>query len=576
MQVLLYFARNYRWQSAVMVLCLLAATIAQALGLTTVFPLLRVATGSHDARDPSRFDGIVRDLLARLDVEPTIGALLVLICAAFVLRAGLVLLAKKRVGYTVAHAATDLRLEFLRALLRARFGYFTRQPVGSIANSMATEADRASETYLQLSQMIAQILLTTAYVVISLIESWRATLGLFAAGAISWVLLDALVRMSGRAGRRQTEHMKSLLGRLTDSLQAVKLLKSMGRERLIGPLLEDDTKRLNRELERRVFSREAMVALQEPIVIICLAAYLYVAVVVEEMAFTSTLVLVFLLAQVMSNLGKIQRKYQLMLSDASALWSIREMIDRANEQREATNGTHTPELLRGISFEGVGLAHEGRVLLRDVSFDIPVGEITAIVGASGTGKTTLVDMITGLAKPEAGRVCVDGVPVDDLALRAWREMIGYVPQEMLILNDSVKLNVSLGDPGKSDADVERALRDAGAWEFVSALPDGIESTMGERGALFSGGQRQRIAIARALVHQPALLILDEATAALDPESEALVWSTLVRLRGRTTVIAISHQPSLVFVADRVYRLENGGIVPQRRADATPTPRRGAA
>ena len=141
----------------------------------------------------------------------------------------------------------------------------------------------------------------------------------------------------------------------------------------------------------------------------------------------------------------------------------------------------------------------------------------------------------------------------DLAL--WRRSVGYVTQETLLFNDSIKTNVTLGDTELTDTDVERALRDAGAWGFVSARPEGIAAPVGERGGLLSGGQRQRIAIARALVCRPKLLILDEATAALDPDSEAAVWATVSDLRGKTTVVAISHQPALLGVADRTYRIE---------------------
>ena len=137
-------------------------------------------------------------------------------------------------------------------------------------------------------------------------------------------------------------------------------------------------------------------------------------------------------------------------------------------------------------------------------------------------------------------------------------MVGYVPQETLLLHDSVFINVTLGDPELGEKEVEDALRAAGAWEFVLEMPQGIYSTVGERGSMLSGGQRQRIAIARALVHQPKLLILDEPTSALDPESEAAICETLGQLRGRRiTILAISHQPTIMDVADRAYQLQDG-------------------
>jgi ATP-binding cassette subfamily C protein len=366
--------------------------------------------------------------------------------------------------------------------------------------------------------------------------------------------------MAMRAGRRQTALLKSLLGRLNDGLQAVKLLKSMARESLIGPLLEDDTRRLNRQLKRRVFSKEALMAMQEPILVLFVCSYVYVAVVMWKMPINSLLVLVFLLVQVIRSLNKIQRKYQLMITEGSALWSIREMIEDARAHEEPPSGATQPTLERAIALEGVSIGYDGQSVLDDLSLTAPVGKITAIIGDSGSGKTTLVDLITGLVRPDRGRVCIDGVPLDDLDLMSWRHMIGYVPQEMLVLHDSIRANVTLGDPGLGTSEVESALRDAGAWGFVSSLPEGVESSMGERGSLFSGGQRQRIAIARALVHRPKLLLLDEATAALDPQSEAEVWETVSQLRGKATVIAISHQPALTGVADRVYRIESGRAV----------------
>jgi ATP-binding cassette subfamily C protein len=163
----------------------------------------------------------------------------------------------------------------------------------------------------------------------------------------------------------------------------------------------------------------------------------------------------------------------------------------------------------------------------------------------------------GLVRPNAGEVYIDGVPLGELDLREWRQLIGYVPQETLMLHDSVAKNVSLGDPNLTPEDIERALRDAGAWEFVSELPGGVECSVGERGMRLSGGQRQRVAIARALIHGAKLLVFDEATTALDPESEAFVLAAIEALRGRATVLAISHQPALTGVADRIYRITDG-------------------
>jgi ATP-binding cassette subfamily C protein len=179
------------------------------------------------------------------------------------------------------------------------------------------------------------------------------------------------------------------------------------------------------------------------------------------------------------------------------------------------------------------------------------------MGPSGAGKSTLLDLLCGLTEPQSGEVRIDDVPLHDINLRQWRHMIGYVSQDTILLHDTVLNNILVGEPSLTADDAERALRQAGAWDFVSALPDGMLTVVGERGGLLSGGQRQRIAIARALAHKPSFLILDEPTSALDPESERTICETLQLLAQDLTIIAVSHQPAVINAADRVFILSNG-------------------
>jgi ATP-binding cassette subfamily C protein len=165
--------------------------------------------------------------------------------------------------------------------------------------------------------------------------------------------------------------------------------------------------------------------------------------------------------------------------------------------------------------------------------------------------------VLGLVTPTSGRVLVDGVDLADADLFAWRRHIGYVPQELVLFNDSVRANIVFGRDGLTDDDVRRALKDAEALDFVEAMPQGLDTPVGERGTALSGGQRQRLALARALVHSPDLLVLDEATTALDPATEAEICRTLRRLAGQRTILAISHQPRIAEIADLVVEVADG-------------------
>jgi ATP-binding cassette subfamily C protein len=277
------------------------------------------------------------------------------------------------------------------------------------------------------------------------------------------------------------------------------------------------------------------------------------------MAPTTVMVLIILLGRIMGKLGKIQKEYQQTGIFESAYWSMMETLEFAQKMREPRLGDRKPELQQAIRLEGVAFAYSKNSVLNDASLIFPAGEISAIVGESGAGKTTIVDLVIGLLRPQDGEVWVDDLPLERIDLNQWRHMIGYVPQETLLLQDSIFMNVTLGDPNITKREAEEALQKAGIWEFVKARPKGIRSSVGQRGLMLSGGQRQRIAIARALVRKPKLLILDEATTALDPENEVAICQTLRKLRGEITILAISHQPAVLEVADRAYRVKDGTV-----------------
>jgi len=213
-----------------------------------------------------------------------------------------------------------------------------------------------------------------------------------------------------------------------------------------------------------------------------------------------------------------------------------------------------------IRFEGVSFEYEaGRPVLRDIEFEAKPGEVVALVGPSGAGKTTMVDLLPRFIEPTAGRITMDGRDLRDVPLKSLRGLFGVVSQETVVFHDTVRGNVAYGDR-RSEEDIEAALRAANAEEFIRDLPDGLETILGERGTRLSGGQRQRIGIARAILRDPPLLILDEATSSLDTESEKLIQAALDRLLKGRTVFVIAHRLSTIRGADRILVMEDGRIV----------------
>ena len=567
MRLMLKFLRDYPAQSAMALGALLFAGLIEGFGFSLLLPLFGFAVSGNDtlaaggaSAAGSTLEQIVKNVFEALGITPTVGVLLIIFVICMLLKAFLVLVANKRVGYTVARVATDLRLKLIKSLFETRWEYFIRQPAGTLTNAIATEADRSTGAFLFGIRILAALFHAFVYATIVFLVSWKATLIALAAGSFILVLFRRFIKKSKKAGEKQTVLLNSLLAFLTDSLTMIKPLKTMAREHLADAVLKKKTEQLRKIIKKQVYAGTALGAFQEPVTVVFLASGLYWVFAVWKLPIANIIVMVYMLQKLMKRLQKVQSLYQGMVTSESAYWSLEAKVKAAQETKEPTMGTQKVFLNRSLCLDRVSFTYDKLWILKNAYLDFPAGSFTAIVGPSGVGKTTVVDLVTGLLQPQKGEIRIDGIQMADVDIKHWRRMIGYVPQDTLLLHDTVFVNVTLGDTELTTDQVESALRAAGAWEFVETLTQGVNTIVGERGHRLSGGQRQRIAIARALVHQPKLLILDEATTALDPDNEAAICETLGKLRGELTILAISHQPAILDVAERAYRLEDGEAI----------------
>ncbi len=565
MKFIIAFLKKYPLKSIITLAAMLLAGIAEGFGMSMLLPLLSLSSGGSEQKTSSALGKAIADLFAYMDMRPTVGLLLGIFVLSIVVKVILVLLANKRVGYMVADVATDLRLHLIRSIFNSRWSYYVHQPAGSITNAFATEATRSADAYLFGMRAIAMLLNAFVYTAVALMVSWQATvLAVFIGSGILFIL-RFMVAKAKKAGRDQTVLLKSLLSFLTDILLSIKPLKAMAREDTAETILEKKTLELREALQRQVFSKEALRALQEPLSTIFFALGLYVALVILGLPLPSVLVMVYMLAKILKALQRAQRELQAMVIAESGYWSLLKKIRKADQEREVFRGRQAPHFEHSIELENISFSYRDRTILNGLNMTIPRGSFTALIGPSGSGKTTIVDLVTGLFFPQQGKVLVDKIPLDKIDLKKWRQKIGYVPQETVLLHDTIFFNVTLGDEQIGEQEVIDALKKAGAWSFISQMPKKIYSIVGERGGLISGGQRQRITIARALVKKPSLLILDEATSALDPETEREICKTLKGLTDSVTILAISHQTTILQEADRAYALKDMKALPIKGA-----------
>jgi subfamily B ATP-binding cassette protein MsbA len=233
----------------------------------------------------------------------------------------------------------------------------------------------------------------------------------------------------------------------------------------------------------------------------------------------------------------------------------------ATEDQEDASKQSVPEVVGRVEFDDVSFEYEpGVPVLKHVNFSAPAGTTTALVGSSGSGKSTMISLIMAFAQPQRGSIKVDGVPVRDLKLRDYRRHLGVVMQDNFLFDGTVKENIAFTKPGATDDEIRHVAKIANAHEFIEGFPQGYDTIVGERGVKLSGGQRQRVAIARAILADPRVLILDEATSSLDSESEHLIQEGLRRLRAGRTTFVIAHRLSTITSADQILVLEHGEIV----------------
>ena len=550
---------------------LLLAGIAEGLGLTSLLPLVSIAIDGAAAAETSPINRVVFDLLAGLGLPSSLEVMIAILFVLILLRSILRFGAMRQVGYAAADVATNLRVTLIENLMQARWSYFASKPIGLIANAVSLEATRSARAFIFAAEFIAGMIQCVIYVLVALVVSWKVALVALVLGGTIAGALSFLVRTAKKAGRRQTKRTRQLVTQLSDALAGMKPIKAMSRQAHFRGLFDTKIAELRQSLKRQVLSRELMANLQEPLLVVLLVGGVYLASTRWSVPVPELVVIALVLLRLVGRINNVQRLLQRAAEVESAYWAIKGLVRESGEAREASPGSRQPTLTRGCSIRNVSYAYDHHPVLRDVSLDIPAGRITVITGASGAGKTTLIDLLLGLYLPREGEILIDQVPLDEIDLTRWRAMVGYVPQELFLFHDTILANVTLGDPSIGAERAREALAAAGAWDFVAALPEGLETVAGERGTKLSGGQRQRIALARALVHRPSLLILDEVTSALDPDSEREICDNIRRLAGELTVIAITHRPAWTEIADQVYELGSDAyrLVPEDSPAAAP-------
>lgn len=569
---LLGYVTPYRWLFALSLVTTSLSSLLSGFTIVVLIPLLKHLFGTAGAlqtgstRLEALMDALLSPLLVGASPGVAVARIVVLLIMGLVLK-NFMSYASSQLGVAMGEGLVrDLRGDLFEHLLRLHLSFYQRTRGGQLIAVMMPDVDQAkSAVTTSLSGFLQNaVLVVTTLAVLSQL-SWRLTLLTLATAPILVVGMRVLLkRLRGHSKERARERGE-LTATVAERFGAIRLIRTYGAE-------DEEARSFRVQSDRyrkRVIRTQRFSSLTGPVseifgglvVILIVWAGTWPSI-VGPAGLSPEALIVFLIAalRMMSPIKSLsQYPAQLAIALASAE-RVFDLLDAPVDERDQP-GEREAVFREAIRYEGVTFRYgTDEPVLRDISVEVPRGSIVAIVGPSGAGKSTLVDLLPRLQEPTAGRILMDGTPITGFTRRSLRRLMGVVSQETVLLNDTVRGNIAYGRPGASMPEVEAAAQAANAAEFIAQLPEGYQTVLGERGTRLSGGQRQRIAIARALLRDPPILILDEATSSLDTESERLVQQAIERLMRDRTVFVIAHRLSTVRDAAQILVLDAGLLV----------------
>ncbi len=457
-----------------------------------------------------------------------------------------------------AKIVKNLRNQIIETVLKAKWSYFVKKQTGTVVHSVITETGKTVAGYNDSIRFFSATLQGVILLITTFLVSPLISLVILLTGIVFIKIFTPWISHAKQIGHRTGELLKSITTRITDGLHGLKPLKAMNTDRFLIPLINHETADLEKQQFRTFLVSQLPVVLRDSLFILIVAIGAYSVVQYSIIPVASLLPMLFLFRGAINQLATAQGVFQAQRGMEPFYFSLKNNIAEAERMREFWGGTIDPVFNDSIKINNLKFTYTTKSVLNDISLEIQKNSFIAIMGESGGGKTTFSDILCALYKPDSGEILVDGCNLFELDINKWRGLIGYVPQDLFLFHDTVLNNVNLADKMLTEDDAMKAIKDSGSWKFVSNLPDGIKTVIGERGIMLSGGERQRLSIARAIVRKPQLLILDEATTALDPETEERILLTLRKLTEKgITIIAVSHQPAVLNIADNVYQLKLG-------------------
>jgi ATP-binding cassette subfamily C protein len=549
------------WRFPVLVAWTALVGLSEGISVILLLPLLRrvgIAAGSSQGL----VTGLVNKSLAFIGATEPLPILAVILAVAGI-QAILTIALNWWSVKLARHYQSRRQLEMFRAFMRARWSFIAARKAGEMTNAIVTESERLGRAFTISLSLVGSLVIAAIYLILSLLIAWQVTLSLIICAGVAALCMVRLYRKGYAAGKSLAPLDAELQSALNEQFAGAKFIKASGIDDRAATLIEP----LLRQLEdANTFAGAAPGTVRGVLEFTGLVGLAIILVLAGEgmgVAAGNIVIVLALFGRLFPRLTAVQAQMHYLTGNLHAVEVIDQLQKAAEAEAERQDGSgETLKIAQPstLSLRNLQVRLGERLVLDQINLTLPVPGVLAVVGRSGAGKSTLVHTLLGLVDASAGSIRLGDYDFATAPLRAWRHAIGYVPQETILFHASIRENLTLVKPNASPAEIETAARRAHAYEFIQAWPEGFDTVIGDQGVKLSGGQRQRLGIARALLTNPSLLLMDEAMSALDTESEAELMRTIEDLRKEMGILIVAHRLAAVRTADTICVLDAGRVV----------------
>ena len=526
-------------------------------------PILEIILDNNSTNSNSALVIFIEALLNGLGLELSIYSVSSLLFFAILGKAIVSFFSMNIIGSVVADISNEMRKLYVNSYISSKWNFLKNLNSGEGFSSLNQEIPKAASIYRYSCVILASIFQILVLLYLALIISYVAVLGGIILGVLIFIMLHFFVKLSRDQSTIQVKVLNSFNSNINELFKALKVFKSMNLSKSIMNLIFSESNRINSATKKQIVAKHGTSYLREPIMMffLCIGLSFSVSLGITPSSLLVTMVIFIRTAQA---LGKLQSDYQTFVTNAPYYFSFTEKLQLLDDHSEGldVNSESTLKAPFKIIFDEVTFSYGEKMILDRVNIEFPSQGLICISGKSGSGKTSIIDLILGFYKPMEGQIKVVDEDGDLQSIESIRNSVGYVQQEPFIFHSSLMDNITLGDNLISAKSVHSALEISGCNEFISDLPNGLDTNLLDGGSMLSGGQRQRLSIARALVKNPRLLLLDEFTSALDGETAILIMKTITRIGKNIPVIIITHDQKIANLADHVYTINDCKVISQ--------------